>query len=115
MSIGDSGPKTENFNGVRYYVITKGSDTIFITAAAGHLFTLVQVKNDKIPIFDIEWTPSYKVNQSAYFTKRYLDAIEQVGKQCSFFINACDYDIEGTVIGTNIIKQIGNKSVNSEL
>ncbi len=115
MSLGDSGPKTENFNGVRYYVITKGSDTIFITAAAGHLFTLTQIKNDKIPVFDIEWTPSYKVNQSSYFTKRYLDAIEQVGKQCHFFINACDYDIEGTVIGTNIIKYITNKDVNSQI
>lgn len=115
MSIGNSGPKTENFNGVRYYVVTKGSDTIFITAAAGHLFTLTQTKNDKIPVFDIEWTPSYKVNKGAYFTKKYIDAIEHAGRQCTFFINACDYDIEGSVIGTNIIKYIKNKDVNSEI
>lgn len=115
MSIGDSGPKTENFNGVRYYTVKKGSDTIFITAAAGHLFTLTQTKNDKIPVFDIEWTPSYKVNKGAYFTKKYIDAIEHAGMQCTFFINACDYDTEGTVIGTNIIKYITNRDVNSEI
>ncbi len=115
MSLGDSAPKTENLNGVRYYAVNRGSDTIFVTAAAGHLFTLIQQKNDKVPVFDIEWTPSYKVNQSSYFTKKYLDAIEHVGKQCTFFINACDYDIEGTVIGTNIIKYITNKDVNSKI
>ncbi len=115
MSIGDSSPKTETLNGIRYYVVTKGQDTIFVTAAAGHLFTLRQVKNDSVPVFDIEWTPSYTVSPSAYFTKKYLDVAEHVGKKCTFFINACDYDIEGTVIGTNIIRYILNSDVNSEV
>lgn len=114
-ALGDSGPKTENFNGVRYYVVRRGEDLIFVTAAAGHLFTLTQTKNDKVPIFDIEWTASYKVNKNAYFTKKYLDAIEMASKQCTFFINACDYDLEGTVIGTNIIKFVTNKDVNSQV
>lgn len=115
MALGESRPKTENLNGIRYFVVNRGGDQIFITAAAGHLFTLTQTVQNKFPVFDIEWIPSYKVSTSSYFTKKYLDAIEIVGRQCNFFINACDYDIEGTVIGTNIIKQIVNKSVNSDL
>ena len=115
MALGDSRPRTENLNGIRYYVVTKGQDQIFVVAAAGHLFTLTQIGPNKVPTFDIEWTPSYKVSTGAYFTKRYLDAIEIVGRQCSFFINACDYDIEGTVIGTNILKQVINKNVNAAL
>ena len=115
MALGESRPRTENFNGIRYFVVTKDQDQIFIVAAAGHLFTLTQVGPNKTPVFDIEWIPSYKVSTGAYFTKKYLDAIEIVGKQCTFFINACDYDIEGTVIGTNIIKQVMNKNVNSEI
>ncbi|MDE1768087.1 MAG: DNA topoisomerase I, partial [Candidatus Micrarchaeota archaeon] len=96
-------------------IVTKGSDRIFVTSAAGHLFTLVQTKNDSVPVFDIEWAPSYKVNKGAYFTKKYLDAIALVGRKCAFFINACDYDIEGTVIGTNIIKYVTKGNVNSEV
>ncbi len=115
MALGESRPRAENINGIRYFVVTRGTDQIFIVAAAGHLFTLTQLGPNKTPVFDIEWTPSYKVSSGAYFTKKYLDAIEIVGRQCSFFINACDYDIEGTVIGTNIIKQVMNKNVNSEL
>ena len=115
MALGESRPRTENLNGIRYFVVAKGPDQIFIVAAAGHLFTLTQVGPNKTPVFDIEWIPSYKVSTGAYFTKKYLDAIEIVGRQCTFFINACDYDIEGTVIGTNIIKQVMNKNVNSEV
>ncbi|MHB1830215.1 MAG: DNA topoisomerase I [Candidatus Micrarchaeaceae archaeon] len=114
-ALGDSRPRTESINGVRYFIASKDQDQIFIVSAVGHLFTLSQVGPNKVPIFDIQWVPSYKVSTGAYFTKKYLDAIEIVGKQCTFFINACDYDIEGTVIGTNILKQIVNKNVNSEL
>jgi Topoisomerase IA len=35
-------------------------------------------------------------------------------KNAIFFINACDYDIEGTVIGTNIIKTINKNLKNSK-
>ncbi len=115
MSLGDAKPRSESANGIRYFVIQKGQDQIFVVAAAGHLFTLKQSAPDQTPVFEIEWVASYKVNQSSYFTKKYLDAIESVGRHCSFFINACDYDIEGTVIGTNIIKQVVNKNVNSEI
>ncbi len=115
MALGDSRPRTESINGVRYFIASNGQDQIFIVSAVGHLFTLSQVGPNKVPIFDIQWVPSYKVSTGAYFTKKYLDVIEVVGKQCTFFINACDYDIEGTVIGTNILKHIVNKNVNSEL
>ncbi len=115
MALGESSPQTQNINGVRYFVVTRAADKIFVTAAAGHLFTLTQSAGNKVPIFDIEWVPSYKVNKSAYFTKKYLDAIEMVARQCVYFINACDYDLEGTVIGTNIIKYVTNKNVNSAL
>lgn len=115
MALGDSRPKSESLNGIRYFVVEKGGDRIFIAAAAGHLFTLTQTVQSGMPVFDIAWIQSYKVSNSSYFTKKYLDALESIGRQCAFFINACDYDLEGTVIGTNIIKQIVNGDVNAEL
>lgn len=116
MALGDSHPSSLYMNGVRYYEISSGSSSTYVVPAAGHLFTIRQ-KSDKrtIPVFDVEWVASYKVNKKAYFTKKYLDVVSEVGKKCDFFINACDYDIEGTVIGTNIIKQIINSDPNSRL
>ncbi len=114
LSLGDGAPKRGNFNGVNYYEVSRGGDTLYIVAAAGHLFTIRQkTPSRELPIFDIEWIASYKVSDSSYFTKKYLDTIAEIGKKCTSYVNACDYDIEGTVIGTNIIKYVTNGDVNS--
>ena len=115
MALCDSNPKTESMNGVRYFMASVGKDQVFVVSAVGHLFTLSQKGQNKLPVFDIDWVASYKISKGAYFTKKYLDVIETVGRKCAFFINACDYDIEGTVIGTNILKHVANGNVNSEL
>ncbi|MGC8479601.1 MAG: DNA topoisomerase I [Candidatus Micrarchaeia archaeon] len=117
LSLGDSQPKRYNNNGVGYFEVQSGDDTLFIVAAAGHLFTLQQKDKEKkeLPVFDIQWIPSYKVNESSYFTKKYLDTITDIARRCNYFINACDYDLEGTVIGTNILKFVLNNDVNKEL
>jgi DNA topoisomerase-1 len=114
LSLGDGQPRRGNFNGVNYYEVSKGGETLYIVAAAGHLFTIRQKTPSRdLPIFDIEWIASYKVSDSSYFTKKYLDTIAEIGKKCTTYVNACDYDIEGTVIGTNIIKYVTNGDVNS--
>lgn len=116
MSISDSRPVRKAINGVTYFEIDEANEKIFVVAAAGHLFTISQSGSEtKLPIFDVTWVPSYKINKYAYFTKKYLDTIAIVGKQCTEFINACDYDIEGTVIGTNIIRYVSKNDVNAKI
>ncbi|MGC8587153.1 MAG: DNA topoisomerase I [Candidatus Micrarchaeia archaeon] len=113
LSLSEGQPKRGVMNGIGYYEVNMKGKTIYVVAAAGHLFTLHQKKGmSGFPVFDVEWVPSYAVNKNAYYTKKYLDTITAIGKKCDFFINACDYDLEGTVIGTNIIKQIINNDVN---
>ncbi|MDE1869807.1 MAG: DNA topoisomerase I [Candidatus Micrarchaeota archaeon] len=116
MAFSQGPPQRKTVNGVPYYEIPTGEDTLYIVAAAGHLFTIRQKEGTSgFPVFNVEWVPSYKQNESSYFTKRYLDTIEVIAKRCSVFINACDYDIEGTVIGTNIIKFVTNGNVNAPI
>ncbi len=116
LSLSDTKPKTNVLNQAVYYEFERKGEKIYVVPAAGHLFSLHQKeKGYTLPTFDIEWAPSYKVNKNAYFTKKYLDTIEIIGRKCSFFINACDYDIEGTIIGSNLIKDIINKDPNKEL
>ena len=116
LALGDGRPLRKSIAGVGYFEIYKEGNTLYVVAAAGHLFTLAQKgPNKALPIFDVEWVASYKSNKEAYFTKRYLDTIKEVGKNCDSFINACDYDIEGTVIGTNIIKYVKTNDVNASV
>lgn len=96
-----------------YYEIDKDGTKIYVAAAVGHIFTIKQSDNAKgYPVLNVEWAPSYTVSKRSYFTKDYLDTLSMLGKECSSFINACDFDLEGTVIGTNIIKYLSNRLAN---
>ncbi len=92
---------------VSYYEITTKDGTTYVAAAVGHLFTIKQTVSERgYPVLDITWAPSHEVGKKSEHTKAYLDTLAEIGKKCKHFINACDFDIEGTVIGTNIIKYI---------
>ncbi len=107
IALGNGHEKRLSNGKVGYYYIERPEANIYVVAAVGHLFTISQ-NGDRhdYPVLDVKWEPSYKVSQSSYFTKGYLDVIRDVGRKCDIFINACDYDLEGTVIGTNIIKDV---------
>jgi DNA topoisomerase-1 len=107
IALSNGSPKRLGSGKVGYYYVERPEANIYVVAAVGHLFTISQNGGSHdYPVLDVKWEPSYKVNQSSYFTKGYLDVIRDVGRKCDIFINACDYDLEGTVIGTNIIKDV---------
>ncbi|MCD6085272.1 MAG: DNA topoisomerase I [Desulfurococcales archaeon] len=82
----------------RYYVVVP---------SAGHLFSLKS--NEKgYPIFSYEWAPRWLIEKESRHTRRYYMAIKALANSASFFINACDFDIEGSVIGYLIIKMFGD-------
>ena len=115
-ALADAQPLRKSINGVSYYEVLSKGDSLYVVAAVGHLFTIHQKGVErKLPVFDLEWVPSYQVSKESYFTKKYLDTIKEVGRNCTSFVNACDYDIEGTVIGTNIIKYVKGNDVNKDI
>lgn len=76
-----------------------------IASAAGHLFELYA--NGSFPVFEAEWKPSWQISANK-FSKKYYMLLQQLSKKASLFVNACDYDIEGSVIGYNIIRFFGD-------
>jgi len=99
-------PIKENLNGVPYYRLTRGNKDIIVVCAVGHLYGLEQKNGKKwvFPIFDVEWKPSYESRKSSAFTKKYLNTIKKLAKEANEFTVATDYDIEGEVIGLNVIR-----------
>ncbi|HIJ99501.1 TPA: DNA topoisomerase I [archaeon] len=94
----------------KYYVFTKDGKDIIVAPAVGHLYTLRPKEGQRgYPIFEIEWVPSHGVSKSSAFSKPYLASLKKLAKNASKFINACDYDIEGSLIGYNIIHELGKK------
>ena len=96
--------RKRKFN-VNYFELKRGGKKILVAPAVGHLYTLKQEsKGYTYPVFDIDWVASWKVEKGAKFTKEYVQLLESLGKECDEFVNSCDFDIEGSLIGANVIR-----------
>jgi len=107
-SLADGKPLKKGAKGVYYYEITHGNNDIIVASSVGHLFGVAEKKKQglKYPVFDVEWKPLFEITKSAAFSQKYYDQLEKLAKKADSFTVACDYDIEGSVIGMNIIKLI---------
>ncbi len=94
-----------------YYELTYKNKKILVTSAVGHLFGLVEEKKNgwNYPVFDIKWEESHKSSEDLTYVKDYIDTIGMLAKKADTFTVACDYDVEGEVIGFNIIRFIAKQ------
>lgn len=100
----------KNINKISYYEVKRNGKEIRVACAVGHLFTLHQnKKGTEVPIFDISWAPNYLVRKKD-FTKKYYDTILKLAKDASEITIATDYDVEGEVIGRNVMQYICNQN-----
>ncbi|MDD5740416.1 MAG: DNA topoisomerase I [Candidatus Nanoarchaeia archaeon] len=96
--------------GVYYYELERNNKKIIVACAVGHLFSVSQTQKQKgYPVFDIGWKPNFEVRKRD-FTKSYYTAIQKLSKNASEIIVATDFDIEGEVIGYNIVRFIANRN-----
>ncbi|MEK6919375.1 MAG: DNA topoisomerase I [Nanoarchaeota archaeon] len=92
--------------GVFYYEVTRGGEKLVVACAVGHLFGLQQSAGQKSwPVFNLEWVPSYS-RKGAEFTKKYYNVLRKLATKAKSLVVATDYDIEGEVIGWNIVRFI---------
>lgn len=105
-ALADNKPKKESEKKVPYYKIKHKNKDIIVACAVGHLHGLGEKEktNYSYPVFNIEWQPTYKKNKESKFTKKYLDVLKKLSKGADKFTIACDYDIEGEVIGLNVLR-----------
>jgi len=93
-------------NKVPYYEVDRNGKKILVACAVGHLFTLKQTTpSPTVPNFDIDWFPNYLVKKHD-FTKKYYAALLKLAKNAGNLTVATDFDIEGEVIGANVVKFI---------
>jgi len=87
--------------------IGENKEHYVICSALGHLYNLVPLKkNRKIyPVFDLEWRPR-RIGNSRGVNRidLIISEIADISKKASGYIHACDYDIEGELIGYNILQ-----------
>jgi DNA topoisomerase-1 len=100
-------PIKKGAKGVSYYDITHGDKDIIVGCAVGHLYTVAEADKKKgwtYPVFDIKWEEAGKAKKESAFTKKYLAMLKKLAKDATAFTIATDYDVEGEVIGLNVMR-----------
>lgn len=106
---GATDEKITDKNKVSYYEFYKGSQRYLVGCAVGHLFGVQQIAaRGPFPNFEVEWQPSSNKKGGA-FTKKYLTVLKKLVRQSKEFIVATDFDVEGEVIGWNVVRFIAKK------
>jgi len=106
-ALADKKAVKKNIKGVPYYELIHENKNIVVGCAVGHLFGLAEKekKGMGFPVFDIGWRPLYEIKKGS-FSKKYVDVLKKLSKKADEFTIACDYDIEGEVIGLNVLRFI---------
>ncbi len=110
-SLADNKVKANSINGVPYYEIKIDNKETVVACAVGHLYSVTEKKKNGLsyPVFDTEWKEIFKIRKKSGFAEKYYNVLKKIGKDIDTFIVATDYDIEGEVIGLNIIRFLYNK------
>ncbi len=104
-SLADKKAVKKTNNKVPYYELKHSDKPIVVACAVGHLYTVAEKdKSFTYPSFDIQWIPAAQANKKAEFSKKYLNTIKKLAKDADSFTVACDYDVEGEVIGLNTVR-----------
>ena len=95
--------------GVPYYVATRDKE-IVIVPALGHLYTVsAEAKGrSSYPVFNFKWVPRFEAERGAKRIRVWLQVISKLSRNADSFVDACDYDMEGSIIGYCILKYACN-------
>jgi DNA topoisomerase-1 len=108
LDVGQKARRMED-NGVPYYVAMRDKE-IVIVPALGHLYTVsAEAKGrSSYPVFNFKWLPRFQAEKGAEHIRTWLQVISKLSENADSFIDACDYDVEGSIIGYCILKYACN-------
>ena len=98
-------PKLFNMNGVPYFVAQRDTKLV-VVPSIGHLYTIIHERGKKnyYPVFNYKWIPRHLTERKAKSIQNWIEAFSTLSRDADNFISACDYDIEGSLIGYFILK-----------
>jgi DNA topoisomerase-1 len=98
-------PEMLRENGVPYFVAQRDRKFV-VVPALGHLYTIVHErgKRNYYPVFNFKWTPRHLAERDAKDIRKWIETISKLSYDANEFVSACDYDLEGSLIGYYILK-----------
>ncbi len=98
-------PKKVEENGVPYFLAHRDRELV-VVPALGHLYTVIHERGRRnyYPVFNFKWAPRHLAERGAKQIRTWIETISKLAKDAEDFIAACDYDLEGSLIGYCILK-----------
>jgi len=103
-------PIRETDKGVPFFIAKHEDKEIIVASALGHLYTVAGVKKGEngYPIFDYQWVPRWVAEKNASKSRIWISVLSKLAENATEFVDACDYDTEGSIIGYSILKYACN-------
>jgi len=99
-------PKRLKDGNVPTYETKWGGHRLIVTSAIGHLYAL-RARGEKdrarYPVYSVEWVPRDLVERNSQIG-RWIETLRGFGGNMDVYVNCCDYDIEGSLIGYNVLR-----------
>ncbi len=95
------GEKPKRVGGKYYAYYRVGGDAV--APAVGHIFQLYSGEKG-YPVLNPKWVEAYKVSKELSYTKPYVEGFRKLLREASEAVVATDYDIEGSLIGYNVVR-----------
>src|SRR5205809_1377912 len=103
----DGDPRRIETQGVTDYESRNKHETIVICSAIGHLYAVdskTRTSRRYYPVWDFDWKPKHLIDKKSARLARWIQVISSLANKADRFINACDYDVEGSLIGYTILR-----------
>ena len=100
-------PRRIQSQGVPFYESHNRQETILVCSAIGHLYAVdakPHTSRRYYPVWDFEWKPKHLIDKKSARLARWIQAISSLANKADRYINACDYDVEGSLIGYTILR-----------
>ena len=107
-ALSESGlPKRVVVQDVPFYEVYDKGRRILVCSALGHLYAVAAKgtrRQSEYPVWEFTWKPKHLVERGQERQKKWIHAISKVSEQADRFIDACDFDLEGSLIGYMVLK-----------
>ena len=107
----DGDPRRTEIERVPLYESRRGKETIFVCSALGHLYSVdskSRTTRRYYPIWDCSWKPKNLIDKNSARLANWIKAIRSMAQRADRYVNACDYDVEGSLIGFTILRYACN-------
>lgn len=109
----DNDPRRTNEQGVPLYEARRGKEIIFVCTALGHLYAVdskARTSRRFYPVWDNAWKSKNLIDRESSRLAKWIQTISRIAQDSDRFINACDYDVEGSLIGYTVLRYACNNA-----